>query len=60
MWIILGFGWLGILFAGIFLFKLADYADKKVRRLDKKVRHFTSRSRRQFTTTTQGSDKQAA
>ncbi|HEY2498053.1 MAG TPA: hypothetical protein VGK24_13365 [Candidatus Angelobacter sp.] len=60
MWIILGFGWLGILFAGISLFRLADYADKKVRRLDKKVRHFASRPRHQLTSTSQGSDKQAA
>ena len=60
MWIILGFGWLGILFAGISLFRLADYADKKVRRLDKKVRRFASRPRRQLTSTSQGSDKQAA
>lgn len=33
LWIILGMGWLAILFAGITLFRLADYADKKVRRL---------------------------
>jgi hypothetical protein len=33
VWIILGVGWLGVLFAGIALFRLADYADKKVRRL---------------------------
>jgi hypothetical protein len=32
LWIILGFGWLGVLVAGISLFRLADYADKKVRR----------------------------
>jgi hypothetical protein len=31
-WIILGFGWLGVLVAGISLFRLADYADRKVRR----------------------------
>ncbi|MGZ7051848.1 MAG: hypothetical protein ACXVJ0_07320 [Candidatus Angelobacter sp.] len=33
LWIILGLGWLGILFAGVTLFRLANYADKKVRRL---------------------------
>jgi len=33
VWIILGVGWLGVLFAGIAVFRLADYADKKVRRL---------------------------
>jgi hypothetical protein len=33
LWIILGVGWLCILLAGISLFRLADYADKKVRRL---------------------------
>jgi hypothetical protein len=33
LWIILGMGWLAILFAGVVLFRLADYADKKVRRL---------------------------
>jgi hypothetical protein len=58
MWIILGFGWLGILFAGVVLFRLADYADKKVRHLDKRVRHFASR--RQFTSVPQRTDKQAA
>jgi hypothetical protein len=33
LWIILGFGWLGVLCAGITLFRLADYADRKVRHL---------------------------
>jgi hypothetical protein len=33
LWIILGMGWLAILFAGVVLFRLAGYADKKVRRL---------------------------
>ena len=33
LWIILGMGWLAILFAGVVFFRLADYADKKVRRL---------------------------
>jgi hypothetical protein len=32
LWIILGFGWLGVLVAGITLFRLAGYADRKVRR----------------------------
>jgi len=32
LWIILGFGWLGVLVEGISLFRLADYADRKVRR----------------------------
>ncbi|HEV7520846.1 MAG TPA: hypothetical protein VGP89_07075 [Candidatus Angelobacter sp.] len=39
LWIILGLGWLGILFAGITLFRIADYADKKVRRLAERPRH---------------------
>jgi hypothetical protein len=60
MWIILGFGWLGVLFAGVVLFRLADYADKKVRHLDKKVRHFASRPRSQFAPDSRRSDKQAA
>jgi hypothetical protein len=38
MWIILGIGWLGILVAGVSLFRLADYADKKVRRLAERPR----------------------
>jgi hypothetical protein len=32
LWVILGFGWLGVLCAGVTLFRLAGYADKKVRR----------------------------
>jgi hypothetical protein len=32
LWIILGFGWLGVLVAGVSLFRLAGYADRKVRR----------------------------
>lgn len=43
LWIILGFGWIGILVAGISLFRLADYADKKVRRFT--VHRFTDRPR---------------
>ena len=39
LWIILGFGWLGVLVAAISLFRLAGYADKKVRRLT--VRRFS-------------------
>jgi hypothetical protein len=38
LWIILGIGWLCIVIAGIFLFRLADYADKKVRRLAERPR----------------------
>jgi hypothetical protein len=45
LWIILGIGWLGILCAGISLFRLADYADKKVRHLDKKMRRLADRPR---------------
>jgi hypothetical protein len=41
LWIILGFGWLGVLVAGISLFRLADYADRKVRRFT--VHRFTDR-----------------
>jgi hypothetical protein len=42
LWIILGFGWLGVLVAGISLFRLADYADRKVRRFT--VHRFPQRS----------------
>jgi type IV secretory pathway TrbD component len=38
MWIILGFGWLGILFAGVSLFRIASYADKKVRGVTQRPR----------------------
>ena len=41
LWIILGFGWIGVLVAGISLFRLADYADRKVRRFT--VRRFPER-----------------
>jgi hypothetical protein len=43
LWIILGFGWLGVLAAGISLFRLAGYADRKVRRFT--VHRFPERSR---------------
>ena len=42
LWVILGFGWLGVLFAGVSLFRLANYADKKVRGI--KIRRFPDRS----------------
>jgi hypothetical protein len=38
LWIILGLGWLGILLAAVCLFRLAGYADKKVRRLSARPR----------------------
>lgn len=38
LWIILGVGWLAILFAGVSLFRLANYADRKVRRLAERPR----------------------
>jgi hypothetical protein len=38
LWIILGMGWLAILFAWISLFRLAGYTDKKVRRLAERPR----------------------
>jgi hypothetical protein len=38
LWIILGLGWLGILVAGVSLFRIAGYADKKVRRLAERPR----------------------
>jgi hypothetical protein len=43
LWIILGFGWLGVLVAGISLFRLASYADRKVRRFT--VHRFPERTR---------------
>jgi hypothetical protein len=33
LWVILGLCWLVILFAGVSLFRIAGYADKKMRRL---------------------------
>jgi hypothetical protein len=42
LWVILGFGWIGVLVAGISLFRLADYADRKVRHFT--VRRFSERS----------------
>jgi type IV secretory pathway TrbD component len=44
LWVILGFGWLGILLAAVSLFRLAGYADKKIRRLT--IRRFPERPRR--------------
>jgi hypothetical protein len=38
MWIILGLGWIGVLFAGVSLFRFAGYADKQVRRLAQRPR----------------------
>jgi type IV secretory pathway TrbD component len=32
LWVILGFGWLAILVVAVSLFRLAGYADRKVRR----------------------------
>ena len=46
MWIILALGWLGVLLAGVSLFRVAGYADKKVRHLDQKVRSIAERRRR--------------
>jgi len=43
LWIILGFGWLGVLAAGVSLFRLASYADRKVRRFT--VHRLPERSR---------------
>ncbi len=39
LWIILGMGWLGVLFAAVSLFRIAGYADKKMRRLAQRPRH---------------------
>jgi len=39
LWIILGMGWLGVLIAGVFLFRIAGYADKKLRRLAGRQRY---------------------
>jgi hypothetical protein len=52
LWIILGFGWMGVLVAGICLFRLAAYADRKVRRFT--VHRFPERSRQ-----TQNNDRAA-
>jgi type IV secretory pathway TrbD component len=38
LWIILGLSWAGILLAAISLFRLASYADKKMRRLAQRTR----------------------
>ena len=38
LWIILGLSWAGILLAAISLFRLAAYADKKMRRLAQRTR----------------------
>jgi hypothetical protein len=39
LWIILGMGWLGVLIAGVSLFRIAGYADKKLRRLAGRPRY---------------------
>jgi hypothetical protein len=38
LWIILLLGWIVILFAAVFLFRIAGYADKKMRRLVQRPR----------------------
>jgi hypothetical protein len=38
LWVILGLGWLAVLMAGVCLFRIAGYADKKVRRLTERPR----------------------
>lgn len=38
LWIILGLGWIAVLLAGIGLFRIAGYADKKVRRMTERPR----------------------
>jgi hypothetical protein len=38
LWVILGFGWVAILLAAISLFRIAGYADRKVRRLAERPR----------------------
>ena len=38
LWFILGLGWLGILVVAVCLFRLAGYADKKVRRMTERPR----------------------
>jgi len=38
LWIILGISWAVILFAGVCLFRLAGYADKKMRNLAQRPR----------------------
>ena len=44
LWIILGLGWLGVLFAAVCLFRIAGYADKKVRRLAERPRRREDRA----------------
>jgi type IV secretory pathway TrbD component len=44
MWIILGFGWLGVLFAAVSLFRVAGYADKKVRSIAQRSRRQNDRA----------------
>jgi hypothetical protein len=39
LWIILALGWIVILFAAVSLFRIAGYADKKMRRLIHRPRH---------------------
>jgi hypothetical protein len=38
LWVILGMGWLAVLFAAVSLFRIAGYADKKMRRLAQRPR----------------------
>jgi hypothetical protein len=45
MWVILALGWLGVLLAGVSLCRVASYADRQVRHLDKKVRTMAARRR---------------
>jgi len=38
LWVILGFSWLVILLAAISIFRIAGYADRKMRRLTQRPR----------------------
>jgi|GEM_PF-2324714 len=53
LWIILGLGWLAILVAAIVLFRIAGYADRKMRR-------FIQRPRESFIHRPRPSEEKAA
>jgi hypothetical protein len=44
LWVILGLGWIAVLLAAIGLFRIAGYAEKKVRRLTERPRRSEDRA----------------